>query len=79
MTLTARILAAAPCPFASGHPIEAEVSFTPELDGQWLQYRHADRAPNIESGSRKLAMTVNDSDNGGGRAAKFTVQLFASH
>lgn len=59
--------------FASGRPIEAEVSFTPELDGQWLQYRHTDRAPNsykalglwgTESGSRKLVMTVND--NGGG-------------
>jgi hypothetical protein len=58
--------------FASGRPIEAEVSFVPELDGQWLLYRHSDRAPNsykalgmwgIESGSRKLVMTVND--NGG--------------
>jgi len=77
MTLVARILAAALCACASGHPIEAELSFTPELDGQWLQYRYADRAPNIESGSRKLVMTVND--NGGGRAAKFTVQLFDSH
>lgn len=59
--------------FASGRPIEAEVSFTPELDGQWLLYRHSDRAPNsykalgmwgIESASRKLLMTVNDNFGG---------------
>lgn len=59
--------------FASGRPIEADVSFRPELGGQWLQYRHTDRAPNsykalgmwgIESASRKLVMTVNDSSGG---------------
>ena len=32
--------------FASGKPIEADVSFTPQLDGRWLAYSHADRAPN---------------------------------
>lgn len=31
--------------FASGKPIAADVTFTPELDGRWLQYRHADRPP----------------------------------
>jgi hypothetical protein len=64
--------------FASGRPIEADVSFRPELDGQWLQYRHTDRAPNsykalgmwgIESATRKLTMTLNDS---GGGARTFT-------
>lgn len=30
---------------ASGKKIEADVSFTPELDGKWLLYRHHDRAP----------------------------------
>lgn len=59
--------------FASGRPIEADVSFHPELDGQWLQYRHTDRAPNsykalgmwgIESSGRKLVMTLNDSAGG---------------
>jgi hypothetical protein len=59
--------------FASGRPIEADVSFRLELDGQWLQYRHADRAPNsykalgmwgVDSTTRKLVMTIND--NGGG-------------
>jgi hypothetical protein len=64
--------------FASGRPIEADVSFHPELDGQWLQYRHTDRAPNsykalgmwgIENSSRKLVMTLNDS---GGGARTFT-------
>jgi hypothetical protein len=59
--------------FASGRPIEADVSFQPELDGQWLQYRHTDRAPNsyralgmwgIENGTRKLVMTLNDSGGG---------------
>jgi hypothetical protein len=59
--------------FASGRPIDADVSFRLELDGQWLQYRHADRAPNsykalgmwgVDSATRKLVMTIND--NGGG-------------
>jgi hypothetical protein len=58
--------------FASGRPIEADVRFSSELDGQWLLYRHADRVPNsykalgmwgIESATRKLVMTIND--NGG--------------
>jgi hypothetical protein len=59
--------------FASGRPIEADVSLRLELDGQWLQYRHTDRAPNsykalgmwgIESATRKLVMTLNDSGGG---------------
>ncbi|MBS0214993.1 MAG: DUF1579 family protein [Proteobacteria bacterium] len=32
--------------FASGRKIEADVSFEASMDGQWLTYRHADRAPN---------------------------------
>lgn len=65
--------------FASGRPIEADVSFRPELDGQWLQYRHTDRAPNrykalgmwgIETASHKLVMTLNDSSG--------TARTFAS-
>lgn len=32
--------------FSSGRPIEAEVSFTQELDGKGLVYRHTDRSPN---------------------------------
>jgi hypothetical protein len=31
--------------FANGKKIEADVSFTPELDGKWLLYRHSDRPP----------------------------------
>jgi hypothetical protein len=31
--------------FASGKPIEADVTFAPELDGHWLVYHHVDRAP----------------------------------
>jgi hypothetical protein len=33
--------------FANGKKIEADVSFTPELDGKWLQYRHTDRPPGL--------------------------------
>ncbi|TFW35213.1 hypothetical protein [Massilia horti] len=63
--------------FASGRPIEADVSFRLELDGQWLEYRHTDRAPNsykalgmwgFDSTTRKLVMTVNDN---GGSARSF--------
>ncbi|TFW13587.1 hypothetical protein E4L96_19615 [Massilia arenosa] len=58
--------------FASGRPIEADVAFTPELDGAWMSYRHTDRAPNTYKalsmwGARKdggLAMVVFDSMGG---------------
>ena len=59
--------------FASGRKIEADVSFTPDLDGQWLAYRHIDRAPNkykaagmwgFERSSNSFVMTVNDSFGG---------------
>jgi hypothetical protein len=33
--------------FASGKKIEADLSFTPELEGKWLLYRHSDRPPGI--------------------------------
>jgi hypothetical protein len=32
--------------FANGKKIEAEVNFAPDLDRQWLVYRHTDRPPN---------------------------------
>jgi hypothetical protein len=59
--------------FASGKKIEADVTFAPELDGQWLMYSHKDRAPNryksmamwgYESATKQLVMTVNDNFGG---------------
>ena len=59
--------------FASGRKIAANVSFAPDLDGQWLAYRHIDRAPNkykaagmwgFERASDSFVMTVNDSFGG---------------
>ena len=59
--------------FASGKAIEADVNFALDLDGQWLRYRHTDRAPNrykalgmwgIDSTSGALTMTVNDNFGG---------------
>ena len=32
--------------FAGGKKLEADASFAPDLDNQWLVYRHHDRAPN---------------------------------
>jgi hypothetical protein len=32
--------------FASGKPIASTVTFTPDLDNHWLQYRHDDDPPN---------------------------------
>ena len=58
--------------FASGKKIEAEVSFTPDLNNQWLLYRHTDKLPNqykslgmwgVERNSKKLVMVVSDSFN----------------
>ncbi|HSU16521.1 hypothetical protein [Longimicrobium sp.] len=31
--------------FASGRKLEADLAFTPQLDGKWLEFRHTDRAP----------------------------------
>ena len=62
--------------FASGKKIEADVSFAVDLDGQWLMYRHTDRAPNkykavgmwgFETKSRRFMMTVNDNFGGARR------------
>ena len=59
--------------FANGKKIEAEVSFKPDLDNQWLDYRHTDSAPNkykalgvwgYERSSSKFAMMVNDNFGG---------------
>lgn len=59
--------------FASGRKIEADVSFAPDLDGQWLVYRHADRAPGrhkvlgvwgYETRSRLFVMNISDSSGG---------------
>lgn len=33
--------------FGNGKKIEADLSFTPELDGKWLLYRHSDRSPGV--------------------------------
>ena len=59
--------------FASGKKIEADVSFSLDLDGQWLSYRHADRPPGkymaagmwgYARGEDELVMTLNDSFGG---------------
>lgn len=59
--------------FANGRKIEADVSFTSDLDDQWLVYRHRDRAPNryqalgtwgYESASRTFVMVVQDNFGG---------------
>jgi len=55
--------------FANGKKIEADVSFAPDLDGQWLVYRHTDRAPGkykalgvwgYEAQSRLFVMSLSD-------------------
>src|SRR5580700_11054777 len=55
--------------FASGKKIEANVSFTCELDGKWLLYRHNDRAPGpfkalalwgVDQPSRSLVAVMED-------------------
>lgn len=61
--------------FASGKKIEADVSFSVDLDGQWLMYRHTDRAPNKYKAvgmwgferSGRFIMTVNDNFGGARR------------
>jgi len=59
--------------FANGKKITADVSFKPDLDDQWLIYRHTDRAPGlykalgmwgIERSSKRLIMIVNDNFGG---------------
>lgn len=59
--------------FANGRKIEADVSFRPDLDGQWLSYRHADRPPGKYKAagmwghsrpSNSFVMTLNDSAGG---------------
>ena len=59
--------------FANGKKITADISFKPDLDDQWLIYRHADRAPGlykalgmwgIERSSKRLIMIVNDNFGG---------------
>lgn len=59
--------------FADGKKIEADASFMPDLDNQWLAYRHTDRAPNkykafgmwgFEYTSKKFVMTVTDNFGG---------------
>ncbi len=64
--------------FASGKKIEADVSFSSDLDGQWLAYRHADRPPGkykavgmwgYAKGDGEFAMTLNDNFGGARRFA----------
>lgn len=59
--------------FASGRPIEADVSFTPDLDNRWIVYRHADLAPGrykvlgmwgCERSRMQLIMTLHDNSGG---------------
>ena len=59
--------------FSNGVRIEADVSFSADLDNQWLSYRHTDRAPNkykawgmwgFERNSGKFVMLVNDNFGG---------------
>ena len=66
--------------FANDKEIEADLTFTPDLDGQWLVVRHTDRHPNrykalalwgIESTSGELVMAVSDNFKG---ARLFTSQ-----
>ncbi|MBI3653214.1 MAG: hypothetical protein HY231_19475 [Acidobacteria bacterium] len=56
--------------FANGKPIEADVTYTTELDNQWLVFHHADRPPiqfkavgtvGIDRESKKLVMLMTDS------------------
>jgi hypothetical protein len=62
--------------FASGKKIEADISFAPDLDHQWLVYRHTDRPPNrykalgmwgFEYGSKRFIMVINDNFGGARR------------
>ena len=62
--------------FASGKKIEADVNFTPDLDRQWLVYRHTDRTPNkykalgmwgFETASSRFVMIVTDNFGGARR------------
>ncbi len=55
--------------FASGKPIQADVSFSLDLDQKWLLYKHTDRAPNkfksiavwgVERDSNVLKMVIVD-------------------
>jgi len=59
--------------FANGKKIEADVSFTPDLDNQWLVYHHTDRVPNsykalgvwgFEYTSKTFVMILNDNYGG---------------
>lgn len=59
--------------FANGKKIEADITFNPDLDNQWLLYRHADRAPNkykalgvwgTERSTKKFVMLINDNFGG---------------
>lgn len=61
---------------ASGKKIEADISSTSDLDGQWFVYRHADRPPNrykalgmwgCEYASRRFIMVINDNFGGARR------------
>jgi hypothetical protein len=56
--------------FADGKPIEADVTYTTELDNQWLVFHHADRPPipfkavgtvGIDRESKKWVLLMTDS------------------
>ena len=59
--------------FSNGKDINADVEFSPVLDGQWLLYSHQDRDPGkykalgmwgFERGSQKFVMIVQDNFGG---------------
>lgn len=59
--------------FANGRPIEARLTITPDLQGQWLALRHEDQPPNayralslwgVERASQQLVMTIHDAGGG---------------
>ncbi|HLN98198.1 MAG TPA: DUF1579 family protein [Pyrinomonadaceae bacterium] len=59
--------------FSNARKIEADVSFSADLDNQWLNYRHTDRAPNkykatgmwgFDRDSERFLMLVTDNFGG---------------
>jgi hypothetical protein len=59
--------------FASGKKVEADLTFSPELDGTWLLYRHSDRPPGrfksismwgVDQASGRLISSAQDSSGG---------------
>ena len=71
--------------FSNGKKIQADLNFTPELDGSWLLYRHSDRPPGrfksismwgVDQTSGRLISSAQD-NSGGTRL--FTSQGWKNH